>query len=101
MEFKKLSIKQFIGDLPNIINSNFDKVAKFVNSITAQSNDSVSIFASSANIEGNIKCNDVELHNNITISSLVARIEALENALSQLDPSSGIIAGYSKNSKRK
>ena len=33
MEFKSLSIKNFIGDLPNIINSNFQIIKKFVEKI--------------------------------------------------------------------
>ena len=43
MEFKKLSIKNFIGDLPNIINFNFEIIKTFFNDLFVKYDDTVSL----------------------------------------------------------
>ena len=63
IEFKKLSIKNFIGDLPNIINANFDKIKAFIDEIFV--NDTLVI--KNASVEGNITANSITA-NNITIT---------------------------------
>lgn len=43
MEFKQLSIKNFIGDLPNIINSNFEIIKTFFSNFFIKDNDKMSL----------------------------------------------------------
>lgn len=89
IEFKKLSIKNFIGDLPNMINANFDKIKTFIDEIFA--NDTLVV--KNASIEGNITANSITA-NNITITlengnktsvaELLDRIYTLEQTIKEL-----------------
>lgn len=93
IEFKKLSIKNFIGDLPNIINANFDKVKNFIDEIFV--NDT--LFVKNASIEGNVTANSITA-NNITITlengnktsvaELLDRIYTLEQTIKSLQQDS-------------
>jgi hypothetical protein len=85
MEFKKLSIKNFIGDLPNIVNTNFEKVSDFIYSIFNE--DTNTIHAKGAIIENQVTANSV-ITNNLIISDsdgktvsfaeMIERLEKLE-----------------------
>lgn len=84
MEFKKLSIKNFIGDLPNIINTNFEKVSKFITSIFDEETETLHV--KNAKVESKVTANTV-ISNNIIINAngskisfaeIVERLEKLE-----------------------
>ena len=85
MEFKKLSIKNFIGDLPNIINANFEKVSNFINSIFNEDTDTLHV--KGAIIENRVTANTI-ITNNLVISDsegnkvsfaeMIERLEKLE-----------------------
>ena len=93
IEFKKLSIKNFIGDLPNIINANFDKIKNFIDEIFV--NDTLVV--KNASIEGNVTANSITA-NNITITlengnktsvaELLDRIYTLEQTIKSLQQDS-------------
>lgn len=93
IEFKKLSIKNFIGDLPNLINTNFDKIKNFIDEIFV--NDTLVV--KNASIEGNVTANSITA-NNITITlengnktsvaELLDRIYTLEQTIKSLQQDS-------------
>ena len=63
MEFKKLSIKNFIGDLPNIINFNFEIIKTFFNDLFVKYDDTVSLH-NIHNIETTkIDCTTIQVSN--------------------------------------
>lgn len=85
MEFQKLSIKHFIGDLPNIINANFEKIKKFVENIFDEG--TATIKATNAELEGKVTANSIVTKNltvndkngkQITFAELIERLEKLE-----------------------
>lgn len=87
MDFMKLSIKHFIGDVPNIINTNFEKVKNFVETVFDASTGTVK--STNAEFAGKVKANSVvannitindERGNQITFAELIERIELLEQA---------------------
>ena len=104
MDYTKLSIKHFIGDLPKIINENFEKIKIFIDTIY----DSVTgtIKSTNADFTGKVKCNSVitnnitvndEKGNQVTIAELVKRIEELEK-LAGID---NTVSSYSLKSKKR
>lgn len=91
MEFLKLSVKHFIGDLPNIINTNFEKVKKFAENIFDEKTETIK--AVNAKLTGTITANSVEAKNLtvndkngllITMAELVKRVEDLDAANTEL-----------------
>lgn len=84
MEFKKLSIKNFIGDLPNIINANFEKVSNFINSIFNEDTDTLHV--KGAIIDNKVTANTVIANNlvigdngnRVSIAEIIERLEKLE-----------------------
>lgn len=84
MEFKKLSIKNFIGDLPNIINANFEKVSNFINSIFNEDTDTLHV--KGAIIDNKVTTNTViannlvigDSGNRVSIAEIIERLEKLE-----------------------
>ena len=82
MEFKSLSIKNFIGDLPNIINSNFQVIKKFVEKIFDENTNTLS--ASNIKATNKIYANTV-VANNIVINLDNGKTLSLAEILKKLD----------------
>ena len=82
MEFKYLSIKNFIGDLPNIINSNFQVIKKFVEKIFDENTNTLS--ASNVKATNKIYANTV-VANNIVINLDNGKTLSLAEILEKLD----------------
>ena len=82
MEFKYLSIKNFIGDLPNIINSNFQVIKKFVEKIFDENTNTLS--ASNIKATNKIYANTV-VANNIVINLDNGKTLSLAEILEKLD----------------
>ena len=82
MEFKSLSIKNFIGDLPNIINSNFQIIKKFVEKIFDESTNTIS--ASNVKATNKVYANTV-VANNIIINLDNGKTLSLAEILEKLD----------------
>lgn len=82
MEFKSLSIKNFIGDLPNIINSNFQIIKKFVEKIFDESTNTLS--ASNVKATNKVYANTV-VANNIVINLDDGKTLSLAEILEKLD----------------
>lgn len=85
MELQKLSIKNFLGDLPRILNENFTKIKDTIERFYADGK----LKADSVEATGEIKANSIsastatfKLGNGQTVSinELIDRIEALERA---------------------
>jgi hypothetical protein len=113
MDFKSLSIKNFIGDLPNIINSNFEIIKKFVEKIFDEKSNTITatnIRAQSKVYTNTLVANNIiiNLDNGKTIS-LAEILEKLDitTAESSTDSSLNdtdkdhIIASYSNKHNRK
>lgn len=82
MEFKSLSIKNFIGDLPNIINSNFQVIKKFAEKIFDESTNTLS--ASNVKATNKIYANTI-VANNIVINLDNGKTLSLAEILEKLD----------------
>lgn len=70
MEFKTISIKSFISDLPRVFNDNFEKVRKFVESIYDSTQNMLK--ATAIEIRGQVtantvKASNIEVNGHITI----------------------------------
>lgn len=87
MKFKNLSIKNFIGDLPNIINTNFKKISDFISSIYDE--ETKTLYAKEASIEGGLSANTITTNNliindehgkKISFAEILVRLENLEQA---------------------
>lgn len=61
MEFNVISIKSFISDMPRVINENFSKIKKFIESIYDFSTNT--LLATAADIKGQLKANTVKANN--------------------------------------
>lgn len=90
MKLNKLSISNFIGDLPRIFNENFSELQLILDNIIDNSNsDSAthSLAAKSIEVTGNINANTISATNIIlkingkkySLVDLIARIETLED----------------------
>lgn len=105
MDFKKLSIKNFIGDLPNIVNSNFEVVKSFIDSIFDTETNTIHV--RNAVVKSKVTANSV-IANNIVVSGsngksvsmgeLLERLENLETKYkeSQENNKQSVIASYSR-----
>ena len=106
MDFTKLSIKHFIGDVPNIINTNFGKVKNFVEMIFDASTGTLK--STNAEFTGKVKSNSVVTNNiivndergkQITFAELIERVEKLEQALNAKNASTtsnGVVSSSSR-----
>ena len=105
MDFKKLSIKNFIGDLPNIVNSNFEIVKSFIDSIfDVETN---TIHTRNAAVKSKVTANSVIANNivvngsngkSVSMGELLERLENLETKYkeSQENNKQSVIASYSR-----
>lgn len=82
MEFKSLSIKNFIGDLPNIVNTNFQIVKKFVEKIFDDNTDTLT--ATNVRAQSKIYANTI-IANNIIINLDNGKTLSLAEILEKLD----------------
>lgn len=82
MEFKSLSIKNFIGDLPNIVNTNFQIIKKFVEKIFDDNTDTLT--ATNVRAQSKIYANTI-VANNIIINLDNGKTLSLAEILEKLD----------------
>lgn len=89
MVFLKLSIKHFIGDLPNIINANFEKIRVFVENIFDENTRTLK--STNAEFAGKMSTNSIVTKNltvddksgkQVTFAELIERLEKLEATVS-------------------
>lgn len=84
---KKISIKTFIGELPSILNHNFELLETLFNKLYDDVNETIK--AKNLNIEGTVKTNSVVTNNltvidgskEITFADILKRIEDCEKKL--------------------
>lgn len=92
MEFSTLSIKNFIGDLPRILNKNFNTLKSVLDNIVDNTDPKTAthtISATTVNATGVVDANTVSANNIIlkingkkySLVDLIARVEELEAAL--------------------
>ena len=92
MEFTKLSIKNFIGDLPRILNKNFDALKTVLDNIVDNKDPKSAahtISASAVNVTGVVDANTISANNIVlkitgkkySLVDLIARVEELEETL--------------------
>jgi deoxycytidylate deaminase len=105
MDFKKLSIKNFIGDLPNIVNSNFEVVKSFIDSIFDTETNTIHV--RNAVVKSKVTANSVIANNivvngsngkSVSMGELLERLENLETKYkeSQENNKQSVIASYSR-----
>ena len=105
MDFKKLSIKNFIGDLPNIVNSNFEIVKSFIDSIFDTETNTIHV--RNAVVKSKVTANSVIANNivvngsngkSVSMGELLERLENLETKYkeSQENNKQSVIASYSR-----
>jgi len=100
MDFKELSIKNFMGDLPRIINENFAKLAKFLGNLYDEENER--LVARNVEAEGEVTANTVNVNNLIikvngkdySLAQVIEKLERLEDKVETLtgdasDPADG------------
>lgn len=89
MKFNKLSIKNFIGDLPRIFNENFETLKGILDSVIDNKNDEGELHklsASEVKATGTIKAGTVEASNILltregkteSLAEIIRRLENLE-----------------------
>lgn len=94
MDFIKLSVKHFIGDLPNIINTNFEKVKDTIEKFFDATTNTLK--GQNGELNGNfskivctsISTNNLSVRNNnetIAFAELLERIETLEETVKELN----------------
>lgn len=82
MDFKSLSIKNFIGDLPNIINSNFEIIKKFVEKIFDEKSNTITV--TNVKAQSKVYANTI-VANNIIINLDNGKTISLAEILEKLD----------------
>lgn len=79
MTFKKISIKSFISDLPNVFNENFSKIADFINSIydfAKKKLQNISEIEVSGTVTANtVKAKNLLINGGITSDKLVIKVK--------------------------
>lgn len=96
MEFKSISIKSFISDLPRVFNENFTKLADFINSKYDSVKNKIKditdieitgVLKSNTVITKNIKTNDLSIINNgdiINVKQALNNIDTDTNDIAEL-----------------
>ena len=83
MEFKTISIKSFISDLPRVFNENFKALKEFINSIYDFTQNKLK--AAAAEINGQITANTVKTKN-IEVSGSISIIKNCGLTIQYKDP---------------
>lgn len=87
MEFNTISIKSFICDLPRVINENFGKIKKFIESIYDSATNTLKV--NTANIQGQISANTVK-SNNIEVNGAITIKKNGDIIIEYKDPSTNL-----------
>ena len=110
MEFKSLSIKNFIGDLPNIINSNFQIIKKVVEKIFDENTNTLT--ATNVRAQSKVYTNTIVANNiiinldngkTLSLAEILEKLNMLQDDSNTDDLSVGndkIVAAYSKNNRK-
>lgn len=89
MNFKNISIKSFISDLPNIFNENFMKITDFINSIydfTKKKLHNLTDIDVSGTVTANtIKAKNLLINGGISSDRLVVRVKDEHNEYVEID----------------
>lgn len=78
MTFKKISIKSFMCDLPNVINGNFEKIVDFINSVYDFAKKKLHNLTD-IEVSGSVTANTVKSKNFITSNMTVSNEMLLNN----------------------